>query len=110
MLLLSARNDAALPHQLSHMFYHIWKSATLSQKSQSSSFLPSDLALIADLINGAIDTHKYQISYANDRAAKTCPRLEVTKDFSSELHMQASDKILQVMQVNTKLFEPILLL
>lgn len=49
------------------------------QKSESSSFLQSDLALITDLINGAIDTYKYQISYANNRAAKTCPRLESYK-------------------------------
>lgn len=73
------------------------------QKSESSSFLPNDLALITDLINGAIDTCKYQISYANDRAAKTCPRLEVAEDFFSEgkLHMQASDKILQVMHLES---------
>lgn len=99
MLLFFARNDSALPHQLSPMFYHISKSATLSQKSQSSSFLPSDPALITDLINGAIDTSKYQISYANDHAAKTCPRLEVTKDFCSGLHTQASDKISQIMHL-----------
>ncbi len=68
----------------------------------SSSFHPSDLALIADIINRAIDTRKYQISYANDRAAKTCPRLEVTKDFCSELHMKASDKILQVMHLKSR--------